>query len=440
MHFGNHTAQKLTTFVQYELNNAQMIQNIISGQKAEFERRLQEKYVQREAELKGYNTDLISVIIGPRRAGKSFFAIHSAGLETGVGYVNFDEERLLRVENFDEIVSAMRAVYNDPKTLFFDEIQNVNNWEIIVNRLQRDGYKLLLTGSNSHLLSSDLATHLTGRHYSTYVFPFSFSEILSLFPQTSITSDLQQKCFEYVTRGGFPEVWVKNYDPGEYLAALFDSIILKDIVKRYRVRFPNALTDLAQVLITNITGEFSKTSIQKLGSFSSFHTAAKYLSYLEEAFLLFSVSRFSFKITEQVKSAKKIYCYDNGYFQAKAFKFSINTGKLFENAVAIELKRRELKGEIKLFFYKNQNQEEVDFVIQQEMKITQLIQVCYSISEPKVKERETRPLLKAGIEFKCDRLIVITNDYEAKEQLSWFGNTGEIEFVPLWRWLKADEK
>jgi predicted AAA+ superfamily ATPase len=106
------------------------------------------------------DTDLISVVIGPRRAGKSFFTIHSAGLSSGIGYVNFDEERLLRVENFDDILSAIRAVYSNPRTLLFDEIQNLSQWEIIVNRLHRDGYKLLLTGSNSRLLSSDLATQL----------------------------------------------------------------------------------------------------------------------------------------------------------------------------------------------------------------------------------------------------------------------------------------
>ena len=144
-----------------------MIQQIITGQKAEFERRLQEKYLKRKTVLKGLDTELISVVIGPRRAGKSFFTIHSTGLSSGIGYVNFDEERLLRVENFDDILSAIRAVYSDPGTLLFDEIQNVGQWEIIVNRLHRDGYKLLLTGSNSHLLSNDLATHLTGRHYCT---------------------------------------------------------------------------------------------------------------------------------------------------------------------------------------------------------------------------------------------------------------------------------
>lgn len=415
-----------------------MIQQIITGQKAEFERRLLEKYVKRNTVVKGLDTDLISVVIGPRRAGKSFFTIHSVGLTKGIGYVNFDEERLLRVDNFDDILSAIRAVYADPRTFLFDEIQNVNQWEIIINRLHRDGYKVILTGSNSHLLSNDLATHLTGRHYCTYIFPFSLSEIRSLSSNSDMTSDRQQLCFEYVTKGGFPEVWVKNYEPVQYLSTLFDSVILKDIVKRYHVRYPNALIDLAQTLLTNITGEFSNNAIQKMANFNSAHTAAKYLGYLEEAFLIFSIPRFSYKVSEQRKAGKKIYCYDNGYFQAKAFKFSSNISKLFENAVAIDLKRREFEGELKLFYHKNQKMEEVDFIVQKEMKITQLIQVCYSLTEPKVKEREIRSLLKAMVEFQCNRLIVVTNGYEQTERHTWFGNASEIEFIPLWKWLERD--
>ncbi|MHC1776490.1 MAG: ATP-binding protein [Lentimicrobium sp.] len=412
-----------------------MLQNIIARQKSELERKLQEKYVQREKFLKGLDSDIISVVIGPRRAGKSFFTMHSCGLFGGLGYVNFDEERLMQVENFDEIISAVRAVYGELKVLFFDEVQNVKHWEIIVNRLQRDGYKLILSGSNAHLLSSDLATHLTGRHLSTYIFPFSLSEIMSLFPATTINSDRQRRCLEYVVKGGFPEVWVKNYDSVEYLSALFDSIILKDVVKRHHVRFPNALIDLAQILITNIAGEFSNTSILKLANFNSIHTITKYLGYLEEAFLIFSIPRFSWKVAEQRKAGKKIYCYDNGYYQAKAYKFSPNTGKLFENTVAINLKQAELAGDFRLFYYKNQKQEEVDFVIQSGMIVTQLIQVCYNISEPKVKEREVRSLLKASVDLKCQRMVVITNDYDETEKHTWFGAKGEIEFIPLWKWL-----
>lgn len=412
-----------------------MIQNIIAGQKAELERRLREPYVKREIEIKGLTTDLISIIIGSRRAGKSFFTIHSLGAGADIGYVNFDEERLLQIRNFDEIIAAVQSVYGNPRTLFFDEIQNVSQWEIIVNRLNREGYKLVLTGSNSHLLLSDLATHLTGRHLATYLFPFSFREVLNLAEPSATDFDKQKMCSEYVSRGGFPEIWVKNHETKDYLTALFDSIILKDIVKRYRVRFPNALIDLAQILITNMTGELSANSIRKLANFSSLHTAMKYISYLEEAFLLFVVPRFSFKMTEQQKTGKKIYCYDNGYYQAKAFRFSPNSGKLFENAVAVELRRREMEGSLRLFYYKNHAKEEVDFVVQQELKITSLIQVCYSVSEPKVKAREIRALINAGNELECHSLMVITNDYEKTETHSWFGRVAEIEFIPLWKWL-----
>jgi predicted AAA+ superfamily ATPase len=416
-----------------------MIQDIISGQKAELERKLKESYLSRETILKGFDTDLINVVIGPRRSGKSFFSMHTTKSGRGIGYVNFDEERLLKVDNFDEIISAVKAVYADPHILFFDEIQNVDQWEIIANRLYREGFKLILTGSNSHLLSSDLATHLTGRHYATAMFPFSFREVMNLFPQSVTAIERQQRCLDYLLKGGFPEVWVKNYNPSEYLSTLFDSIILKDIVKRYRVRFPNALIDLAQILITNIAGEFSNTSIQKLANFSSIHTVEKYISYIEEAFLIFSVPRFSYKITAQKSAGKKIYCYDTGYYQAKAFSFSKNIGKLFENAVAIELKREEMAGAIRLFYYKNQKQEEVDFVVQENRQITKLIQVCYSVSEPKVMDREIRSLLKAGAELKCDRLLVITNNLERTEKHSWFGFTGEIEFIPLWKWFLTSQ-
>jgi len=414
-----------------------MIQDVLISQKAEFDRKFREPYVQRETVIKGLSTDLISVVIGPRRAGKSFFSIHSTGIMSDVGYANFDEERLLK-EDFDEILTALRSVYGNPKMLFFDEIQNVNHWEIIVNRLHREGYKLILTGSNSHLLGSDLATHLTGRHLSTFLFPFSFREVIDYAGNNKTDSDKQQLCLEYVKKGGFPEIWVKNYDPIDYLGTLFDSVLLKDIVKRYRVRNPNALLDLAHILIANMTGEFSSTSIQKLANFNSFTTVEKYLGYLEEAFLLFRIPRFSFKVKEQKISGKKIYCYDNGYFKAKAFQFSQNNGKLFENAVAIALKRREMTGNCRLFYFKNSNGEEVDFIVQQGLKITQLIQVCYSFTEPKVKERELRALLKASIELDCQTLIVITHDVEVTEQHSWFGKTGEIEFIPLWKWLLRD--
>jgi predicted AAA+ superfamily ATPase len=416
-----------------------MIKTIIESQRSELERRLREPYVRREIEIRGLKTDLINVIIGPRRAGKSFFCMHSLGEGTQkIGYVNFDEERLLHVRNFDEIIQAVRLIYENPGILLFDEIQNVHQWEIIVNRLHREGYKLVLTGSNSHLLAGDLATHLTGRHYATHIFPFSFREITGISKLEPTLAEKEQQCLDYIKRGGFPEIYIKNYDPAEYLSILFDSIILKDILKRYRLHFPNALVNLAKVMITNMTGEFTLNSISRLANISSIKTTMKYIGYLEEAFLLFSVPRFSYKALEQVKSGKKIYCYDNGFFQAKAFTFSSNMGKLLENAVAVRLRRKEMEGKLRLFYYKNRSNEEVDFVVQQEMKVSHLIQVCYSLSGEKVKNREVRSLIRAGNELGCSRLVVVTYDYEQTETHSWFGKIAEIEFIPLWKWLLAD--
>src|SRR3989344_7704641 len=148
-----------------------MIRDILLKQKGELESKKKENYLKREAEIKGLNSDIIKAITGPRRAGKSFFIIHS--LKENYGYANFDDEELARAKNYDEIIAMIDDIYSNPKTIFFDEIQNLDRWELFVNRLQRQGRNILLTGSNSNLLSGELATHLTGRHFETQIYPLS---------------------------------------------------------------------------------------------------------------------------------------------------------------------------------------------------------------------------------------------------------------------------
>lgn len=412
-----------------------MIRDIILSQKSEIERRLNEKYINREVNLKGIDSDLINVVIGPRRAGKSFFCMHVVASMGGYGYVNFDDERLTAVSNFDEIIQTLMSVYSNPRILLFDEIQNIANWELIVNRLQREGYKLIITGSNSNLLSSELATHLTGRHLATHLLPFSLREIISLSEKSLTDSETRQKCLDYVSAGGYPEPWVKEVTYRDYLQILFDSVLFKDIVKRYKIRFSAALEDLAMYLISNLASELSYSSLAKTTQVKSVHTVGKYLGFMEEAFLFFKVSRFSYKVKEQIHSNKKIYCFDNGFYQAKAFKFSPDMGKLFENAVAIELKRQEFAHELKIFYWRNNEQEEVDFVVQKGLKVDMLIQVCYTAGESKTNDREIRSLLKAGKEFNCNKLLVITNNLEMKKTVSWFGLSADIEYIPLWKWI-----
>ena len=412
----------------------QKIQDILILQKREIDLRLKEKYVERTITIKMDN-NLIKVIIGPRRAGKSFYAIHFLNTVKNFGYINFDDEKLVDVQNYDEMVAAVNSVYDNPKYVLLDEIQNLPKWELFVNRLQRQGYNLIITGSNSHLLSKELSTHLTGRHSLITIFPFSFKEYLELEDKELTSAEIQEKLSYYLTNGGFPEPLVKGVDLKEYLSTLFNSIVYKDIVKRYNIRQPKEIEDLAYYLISNVANEYSFHSLTKISKIKSSHTIRKYLHYLEESFILFSLSRFSYKVKEQLSSNKKIYCIDNGFIQAKAFTTSPDRGKLHENIVACALKKEEVSGRIELYYWKNQQQEEVDFVIKRGAQVEQLIQVCYTLKNLETKNREIRALIKAGKELRCKKLLILTDDKEGKESVEWFGETAVIQFVPLWKWL-----
>jgi len=168
-------------------------------------------------------------------------------------------------------------------------------------------------------------------------------------------------------------------------------------------------------------------------------TVQKYLGYLEEAFLFFSLSRFSFKVREQVAANKKIYCTDTGFVAAKAFRFSENRGKLYENLVAIALWKLRLQGGASVFYWKNAQQEEVDFVVQQEGRVVALIQVCADLQDEKTRSREVRALLKASRELHCDNLVILSEREEKTETAEWFGMQGRVRYVPLWKWLERPE-
>ncbi len=406
------------------------IKDILLVQKQELENKRKEEYIPRQARVE-LGSPLIQVVIGPRRAGKSFFVMHT--LKDPVGYVNFDDENLVKVQDYDEIIAALNAIYDSPKQYLFDEIQNLPRWELFVNRLQRQGYQLIITGSNSKLLSTELSTHLTGRHIPILVLTFSFQEYLQVWQEKNrselTTSEIKEKLSDYLTYGGYPEPAMKGLEYKAYLSTLYDSILYKDIVQRYDLRSGKVVSDLALYLLSNIATEYSYHSLTKVLNFKSSHTIKKYLNYLEEAFIFFSISKFSYKVREQISSNKKIYCFDNGFLSAKAFSFSQNIGRLYENAVAKHLYGKEI------YFWKNSQHEEVDFVVQEERKIKQLIQVCTSLDNPKTKQREIRALLKASEELKCDNLLIITTDYENEETAEWFGFKQKIRYLPLWKWL-----
>ncbi len=418
-----------------------MIRDILLLQKRELEKRGREKFVERNIDFNRFlANDLVKVIIGPRRAGKSFLGFNILNKTGNFGYANFDDEKLIETKDYDEIVSTLNSLYNNPKYLFFDEIQNLARWELFINRLQRQGFNMVITGSNSNLLSSELSPHLTGRHLLVNIFPFSFAEFLRLEndPAQLTTQEIKNKLLEYLTYGGYPEPWTKKIDHREYLSTLFNSIIYKDIVRRFNIRLIPTIENLAVYLVSNTAREFSYNTLSRITRCRSVHTIEKYLNYLEESFIFFRVHKFSSKLQEQVSSNKKIYCIDNGFIHAKGFKTGNDTGCLYENAVAVKLKKNELDGGARVYYWKHPLQQEVDFVLKEGTEITRLIQVCYNLNDIKTREREEKSLIKASQELKCDNLLIINEDYEGEEEKQWFGASGKIKYLPLWKYLLED--
>lgn len=411
------------------------LQDVLMLQQKEMEQKLREEYVERDLGKSRFGNDLIKVIMGPRRSGKSFAAIHTLGKIGSFGYVNFDDERLTEIKNYDEVIDALKSIYNNPRYLLLDEIQNLDKWELFANRLQRQGYNLIVTGSNAHLLGKELATHLTGRHLPIILFPFSFTEVVGLEKTRLTQSETREKFLSYLKKGGYPEPLIKNVEHGDYISALFYSIIYKDIVKRFKIRAPQMVENLAKYLLSNISREFSFSTLAQVTQSKSSMTVEKYLKYLEEAFIFFRLDRFSFKVKGQITSGKKIYCFDNGFVSVLSFAPNIDLGKLYENEIAIELKKREMQRNERFYYWKNPQGEEVDFLLTEGNKVKQLIQVCYSLEDPKTKQREIRALLKAGNELKCSDLLIITDNYEAETQEEWFGIKAKVKYVPAYKWL-----
>ncbi len=423
------------------------IPEILRDQRQELERGLQGiTLITREAE-KSLNpgSRLIQVVSGVRRCGKSVL-IYKLLQGQHFGYVNFDDDRLLNIQPNDILAGLYQVYGKDFNLIFLDEIQNLDHWELFVNRLHRAGFKLFLTGSNAKLLAKEIATRLTGRHHTVELFPFSFKEYL-----------LAQKCNEdiqttsgksvifghlqnYLQRGGFPEVIIGKEEHLSYLRELYQKIIERDIVSRYNVSYAKTLKEIARTMMSNPGRQFSYGKMRRQFGLGSVHTIKNYLSYLTEAYLLLPFSKFSFKPVEIEKSEKKAYCIDSGMAIAVGLQTNIDFGHIYENIVALELLHRQvLNPEIEIYYWKGLEQEEVDFILKKGKQITQLIQVCLSLECEETKKREFRALLKSSRALHCKDLLIITSSQEGEETVEWFGLKGTIRFIPLWKWLLQEK-
>lgn len=422
-----------------------MLKNIILKQKQGKEQFLSLQYIPRTKDQFGkkwLDSNLIKVVLGPRRAGKSVYSLMLLK-DRSFMYFNFDDEIMASTGGIatDDLMKKLHAAYGgDVKTALFDEIQNLPAWELFANRLHREGYNLVLTGSNAKLLSQELATHLTGRHMPIEILPFDFNEFLKAknfvvdpefgsLPQKR--GKLLQLMEEYLINGGFPEVAVNRANPKDYLEVLYDSVLFKDVVKRHKVKFSAQIGNLGSYLINNFANLYSLRKLQEVLDFKSVATTEKYTSYLEEAYLIFSLLLYSAKSVQRIKSPKKVYTVDNGLIGAKAIQHSPDKGKLMENLVFTELVKRGVKPNQGLFYYKTRNDREVDFVLKRGIEVTELIQVCYDATNPVVEEREIKALIEAGQELKVNNLLMLT--WDEKREVAKDGMN--IRFQPLWQWL-----
>jgi len=335
------------------------------------------------------------------------------------------------------LIAAIDEVYGHPRLILFDEIQNLPRWELVANRMQRAGRRLILTGSNANLLGSELATHLTGRHQCIALLPFSFSEALSVGDrQTTATTGAT---FErYLLEGGYPEPLLRGAHHTEYLRDLVRATLLKDIVRRHRIRAAAGLEDVAHHLFSNTAKEFSFRTVAAVARVASPVTAEKYIRLLAEAFLIFTLEQFTFKTRERAGANKKAYAIDPALPACLGTRPGRDVGRLAENTVAISLWRRHLAGEMEVAFWKGREHDEVDFVVRQRGRVTRLIQVCWDLSDPRTRAREFRALVKAAEELRCQELWCLSREPASEEDFTWNGRTGHIRVLPLEQWLEQE--
>lgn len=397
----------------------------ILNQRAERDELLSRPYQQRHTK---YDADellqnpLIKLITGPRRVGKSVFALLMLQGKN-FAYLNFDDNQLLEKWDEDLAMSALDDVYPDYDFMLLDEIQNLPDWDLWVSKLYRRGKNLIITGSNAKMLSSEMATVLTGRYLQIEILPFSLEETMNW---KNISPDREEQAAQaitladdYMRNGGYPETIPSRSITKSYLSALFDSILLKDVAQRHKVRNTNDLYNLATYLLSNFCNPISANELAGELGMSSVATTKKFCDYLNEPYLFFYLPRFNNKLKLMNKAPKKVYVVDNGFVQSTAFNLTENLGRLLENQVFVELLRRGYILGKTLFYYRTRNDKEIDFVTRKGAKVEQLIQVCYDMTSEKTRKRELDALVEAAEELHCNNLLVITNGQQ--EVMNWKG-------------------
>lgn len=417
--------------------------------------------VRRELELP-VDSDKVISLTGVRRSGKTFLLLALAKrlVDSGVPrerivYVNFDDPRLLPASalDFEVLREAYRALLPEPGRgpgyMLLDEVQQADDWELGVRRLHDTReFRLFVTGSSSRMLSSDVATSLRGRGVSFELLPFSPTEFLAargvnVDARTAYSRrrfEVQRLVQEYFVYGGFPEVVLASDETlkQRILKEYVETMFMRDLVERNRVRNPAAMRELFRFLVTNVSSPFSANAFWKWLRNAyplTKRTLLSYVSCLEESGLVCLVRKFSHSLKEQNLRPRKAYVVDSGLRTVYGLSFSQDRGRVLENAVFLELRRQQVRSPLMgLYYWQNGRGREVDFVVTDGRRVARLIQVCADPREFGVHEREVEPLTATMAEFRIKEGLVLTESYEAEEK----AGHGVVRFVPFWKWMLGD--
>ncbi len=375
------------------------------------------------------------IISGLRRSGKSTIQrVFQRQFAMSDYYFNFDDERLIRfkVEDFQMLLEVFIELFGKQTIFYFDEIQNIEGWERFIRRLYEQGNKIFITGSNANLLSKELGTHLTGRYIQFEVYPLSFKEIVQhKYPEcfnkqmlsTSDVGTLLRLFAEYFEYGGIPDYF--RFRKTEYLQDLYEGILYRDIVARYHISSEKPLQELVYYFASNVGKEFSYTKLAQIIGISSPNTVSSYCSYLEQCYLCFFVNRYSHSLNKQIQYNKKCYMIDPALIRKVGFRVSEDRGRLLENIVFLNLKMKNKE----IYFHKDKK--ECDFLIRENNRIVQAIQVAVQLSDQEVKSREVEGLVEAMRAYGLTEGMILTeNTHDTYER-----DDGVVKVVPIWKWL-----
>ena len=400
---------------------------------------LKQEIVDREVKekiLKNLKNDLIIVITGIRRCGKSTILNYIRSSQKDKNYfLNFDDFRLSEFEliNFEDLMECFLELFGKEKICYFDELQNISGFEKAIRTFFDEGKKIIITGSNSNLLSKELGTHLTGRNIKIEMFPFSFIEFLK-FKKYEINEDdlilregkskLKKFFNEYMKNGGFAYfLKTKNYD---YLKNLYEDILYKDIIVRYNLLDEKNIKLLSYYLASNISKEISFNKLKNMLNLSNPTTIKNYINYLENSYLFFTINKFDYSLKKQIYNNKKVYFCDMGLLGVVSFKFSEDFGRQLENLVFLHYKRKSI---YEIFYHRKKF--ECDFLLKEKDKIVKAIQVTKSLNYENEK-REVMGLVEAVKEYGLKEGLLLTYEDEERE---FTKDKIKIKVRQIWKYL-----